>query len=708
MRIRIALAALLALLAVAPAAAQMPNIQDRAVWGRIGSPSADGGSGPSQAIPFSAFFTQVVNVVCSASPGTCAYAFGYYNIAWYSGIDSSGSTDNGPGLRAIADTLPDGAEVRVPQGTFKVSTCRNSAVIDMTGANANKAIRWVGVGWAHAGSGSTLQGSAFILDTSIPDTCDFYHQAPTAFVQGNIGFEDIGISPVGGVYTTPRGQHAFNFDGTANIGAYMEQVRIKDVFVDNMKTGYSVNINSQNGGTGLLANAVFDHNHFMNIHAANLGDQNKFLKNIIGANATNDSRNVGLYHYEVSGATNTIVRDNFFASATCIIDDGSLKSIYDGNTCEDIVTNSTGFMIWLKGSQYTVGSATISNNRISNLVAATTYVPIEIEIAVGTWVAGNYLSTPSLYSQIVSTAASSSTFVEASNITYVGASPQTDIAVGYSGSTNAIINSRSFSTWPLSADPGNPAIGYVIQFMNTSTGIPNWTKHDGTHLLPLAAYTCSAHQFATALANTGSTSCAQPALADLPTGTLDTALGYWGSTTASALAVNNCANALTYSTSTHTFGCNTLAGTGTVTTAGTGLTLTGGGSTLNVSLSSFTNFLSGDVAMSSANTYFVGPNTSSGAQSGLWFVTGQVSISNTAGDVAFCKMWDGTTVIASTPLSRLESTNTIAKQFPLSGTISSPAGNVRIECQANDTTSIMVFNKSGNSKDSGITMHRIQ
>lgn len=54
-------------------------------------------------------------------------------------------------------------------------------------------------------------------------------------------------------------------------------------------------------------------------------------------------------------------------------------------------------------------------------------------------------------------------------------------------------------------------------------------------------------------------------LANLPTGTLDTVLGYFGSTAANAIAISNCLNALTYSTSTHTFGCNSSAGTGTVT-----------------------------------------------------------------------------------------------------------------------------------------------
>jgi hypothetical protein len=62
----------------------------------------------------------------------------------------------------------------------------------------------------------------------------------------------------------------------------------------------------------------------------------------------------------------------------------------------------------------------------------------------------------------------------------------------------------------------------------------------------------------------------------LPSGISDTALGYWGSTVASALAIGNCSNALTYSTSTHTFGCNSTAGTGTVTSVATAGLATGG------------------------------------------------------------------------------------------------------------------------------------
>lgn len=77
---------------------------------------------------------------------------------------------------------------------------------------------------------------------------------------------------------------------------------------------------------------------------------------------------------------------------------------------------------------------------------------------------------------------------------------------------------------------------------------------------------------------TGSGTCSAGAvaLADLATGTQDTVIGYFGSTTSSAVAISNCTGALTYSTATHTFGCNASAGTGTVTSVICGTGLSGG------------------------------------------------------------------------------------------------------------------------------------
>jgi hypothetical protein len=80
------------------------------------------------------------------------------------------------------------------------------------------------------------------------------------------------------------------------------------------------------------------------------------------------------------------------------------------------------------------------------------------------------------------------------------------------------------------------------------------------------------------LSRTGAGTCSAGALAlsGLATGTQDTVIGYFGSTTASATAISNCTGSLTYSTATHTFGCNASAGTGTVTSVVCGTGLTGG------------------------------------------------------------------------------------------------------------------------------------
>lgn len=66
----------------------------------------------------------------------------------------------------------------------------------------------------------------------------------------------------------------------------------------------------------------------------------------------------------------------------------------------------------------------------------------------------------------------------------------------------------------------------------------------------------------------GTCSAGAMALSDLATGTQDTVVGYFGSTTASGLAIPNCTGALTYSTTTHTIGCNATSA-GNVSNTGT-------------------------------------------------------------------------------------------------------------------------------------------
>jgi len=123
--------------------------------------------------------------------------------------------------------------------------------------------------------------------------------------------------------------------------------------------------------------------------------------------------------------------------------------------------------------------------------------------------------------------------------------------------------------------------------------------------------------------------------------------------------------------------------------------------------STFTNSLGADVLLNNTANYFDGPSIAQGT-SGTWYVSGTIVVLDATNQptTVNCKLWDGTTVIASC-VFRL--TNAVAG-FPisLSGIITNPAGNLRISAQETGfTTGKILFNASGNSKDSTITAIRI-
>jgi hypothetical protein len=122
-------------------------------------------------------------------------------------------------------------------------------------------------------------------------------------------------------------------------------------------------------------------------------------------------------------------------------------------------------------------------------------------------------------------------------------------------------------------------------------------------------------------------------------------------------------------------------------------------------LSVITNSLGGDVALNNSSNYFDGPSVAQGS-TGTWFASGTVTLSDSASGAFFCKLWDGTTVIASAASNNFVATDTIS--MALSGRIATPAGNIRISCRdPSTTTGSIKFNTSGNSKDSTVTAFRI-
>jgi hypothetical protein len=183
---------------------------------------------------------------------------------------------------------------------------------------------------------------------------------------------------------------------------------------------------------------------------------------------------------------------------------------------------------------------------------------------------------------------------------------------------------------------------------------------------------------------------------------------YWDGSTWNHLAGNNSGTA--YFSESGAGVPSWAAGTGvTSVTCGTGLsggTITTTG-TCAINLTTATNVLGSDVLLNNTGTFFDGPSMAQGT-SGTWWVSGQVTVQDTAGSATMlCKLWDGTTVISSGVASTTAANGRTV--IALSGFLASPVANIRISCEDGTSTSgKILFNSSGASKDAAIFGHRIQ
>lgn len=125
-----------------------------------------------------------------------------------------------------------------------------------------------------------------------------------------------------------------------------------------------------------------------------------------------------------------------------------------------------------------------------------------------------------------------------------------------------------------------------------------------------------------------------------------------------------------------------------------------------VSMQPITASLGADVALNNTSNYFSGPAVAQGT-AGKWFVSGTITCEDTAGAATFyAKLWDGATVIASTASTSPAANNAIS--ITLSGYISAPAGNLRIDARdITSTSGQMRYNETGDAKDCTITAIRI-
>lgn len=128
---------------------------------------------------------------------------------------------------------------------------------------------------------------------------------------------------------------------------------------------------------------------------------------------------------------------------------------------------------------------------------------------------------------------------------------------------------------------------------------------------------------------------------------------------------------------------------------------------LVVSLPEDANALVSNVSLTNTGTFFDGPSIAQGT-SGTWLAAGQVLLEDTAGAANFnCKLWDGTTVIASGHAVATITSEVV--QISLSGILASPAANIRISCvDATSTSGEIEANATGQGKDSVVSATRIQ
>lgn len=125
------------------------------------------------------------------------------------------------------------------------------------------------------------------------------------------------------------------------------------------------------------------------------------------------------------------------------------------------------------------------------------------------------------------------------------------------------------------------------------------------------------------------------------------------------------------------------------------------------SVAPITNSIGATVALNNTANFFDGPSVAQGSV-GTWFVSGTVTLNDTAQPSTFiCKLWDGTTVIASGGTINLSANNVVT--VSLSGIITSPAGNLRISCKdLSATTGQILATVGGVANASTLTAYRIK
>jgi len=139
-----------------------------------------------------------------------------------------------------------------------------------------------------------------------------------------------------------------------------------------------------------------------------------------------------------------------------------------------------------------------------------------------------------------------------------------------------------------------------------------------------------------------------------------------------------------------------------------GVAVTGtltGGATL---FSPITNALTANVALNNIANFFTGPSVAQGS-TGTWFAMGTITVGGGSAGIIAVKIWDGTTVLASSTFESLAGPGSNGQGFTIIGKpITNPAGNIRISVRdLSNTDNFILYDERSLTLSSSITAIRI-
>lgn len=319
-----------------------------------------------------------------------------------------GVTDDGPAIRAAISATPNGGTLVIPCMAL-VNSCVNNAMLDFSG---DKRITLQGTGYNVTTNGDITKprGSGILGGPSIPPTCSYIRIAGV-YSDSGPRFKDFVLLPKGGIPGTPVGLHGIFFDATGADGFQAGGILVDHVYIGTTAAGHSIHGTASNANAGgAFAYARITNSGVNSIYVENMGDGATIDHNQIADGAPGTT---GIYFYNCSGCTNTVIDTNVISTNNGMITvDGANTPVIVNNEFESAASaNSNGAFVRLRGAVSKVHGATLTGNRYSQNNTSGTINNVLIENASWTYIAGGsfHIQTPGYHVKM--TAAATNTFI---------------------------------------------------------------------------------------------------------------------------------------------------------------------------------------------------------------------------------------------------------------------------------------------------------